>query len=188
MNDNDKYVLDTIKICVWSGFCDKDDVHEVIDDILEDDADEALLRASVAIEFEKKATAEASWPDETDCDRLDQVFDTLNSNGIIALHNAGVTMSDGLRDVGEELHQRNGTAITGYCFYHGQDVERAVAGDGLMLAFGDLNDDNAAKVVVGNVIKDALEKGGFNTEWNGDSESRIKIPSIDWKRRSPEFD
>jgi hypothetical protein len=105
MNDTDKYILDAIKTWVWSGFYDRDEINEMINDILEDDADEAFLRSAVEPEFEKKSVAEASWPEETDCDRLDQAFESLNSNGIIALHNAGYTMSDGFSDVSEVLHE-----------------------------------------------------------------------------------
>lgn len=183
MNDTDKYILDAIRLCVWSGFYDADDVHQVIDDILEDDADEAMLRSAVASEFEKKTQAERSWPDETDCDRLDRVFDYLNTTGIIALQNAGYTMSDGLDDVGEELSRRGRDNVKGYCFYHGQDLDRAVLGQGLMLAFGDLDDDKAGKTEIGNLVRNAFESHGFRTEWSGDSESRINILNLDWKRR-----
>ena len=54
-----------------------------------DDADEAMLHAAVAPEFDRKAAEEASWPNTTDCDRLDQAFEELNARGVIALHNAG---------------------------------------------------------------------------------------------------
>lgn len=183
MNDTDKYILDTIKTCVWSGFYDADDVHQIIDDILEEDADETMLRSAVAPEFEQKAVAEASWPNETDCDRLDQAFAKLNGNGIIAIQNTGYTMSDGLSDVGEELHQRGRTNVKGYCFYHGQDLERAVSGGGLMIAFGDLDDDKTAKTEIGSLVRDVFESHGFGTVWNGDPETRINIPNVDWKRR-----
>ncbi|MCA8985676.1 MAG: hypothetical protein KDA76_18305 [Planctomycetaceae bacterium] len=183
MNDTDKYILDTIRTYVWSDFYDASDVLQVIDDILEDKADEAMLRSAVAPEFEKKAIAEASWPNETDCDRLDRAFDQLNENGIIALQNAGYTMSDGLSDVGEELQQRGRANAKGYCFYHGQDLERAVSGGGLMIAFGDLDDDKTAKTKIGSLVRDVFESHGFSTEWNGDPETRIGIPNIEWKRR-----
>jgi hypothetical protein len=119
----------------------------------------------------------------TDCDRLDQAFAAMNASGIIALHNAGMTMSDGISDVAEVLHQSNRAKIRGYCFYHGQDLERAVEGAGLTLAFGDLDDDSAAKARIGNEVKKVLECHGFALEWNGDPEKRIEIPGIDWKRR-----
>ena len=49
-------------------------------------------------------------------------------------------MSDGLSDISEYLAENGRDGILGYCFYHGQDLERAIAGGGLMLAFGDLED------------------------------------------------
>ena len=58
MSETDEYILNAIKNWVWSGFYSPDEVDSMIDDILEDDADEAMLRAAVALEFEKKAAAE----------------------------------------------------------------------------------------------------------------------------------
>ncbi len=183
MSETDQYILNAIKNWVWSGFYSPDEADEMIDDILEDDADEAMLRAAVVPEFDKKAAAEASWPETTDCDRLDQAFEDLNARGVIALHNAGYTMSDGISDVSEALHELGRTGIKGYCFYHGQDVERAVDGGGLMIAFGDLDDDKAQKAKVGQVVRDVLQEFGFAIEWSGDPETRLNLPAFDWKRR-----
>src|SRR5947208_586733 len=101
MSEADEYILNAIKTWVWSGFYSPRDVDQMIGDILEDDADETSLRAAVRPEFAKKAAAQASWPRRTDCDRLGEAFTELNSRGIIALHNAGLTMSDGISDVAE---------------------------------------------------------------------------------------
>ena len=146
-------------------------------------ADEALLRAAVRPEFQKKTVAEASWPSTTDCDRLDQAFAELNARWIIALQNAGYTMSDGLSDVSEALRKGGRKGVVGYCFYHGQDLERAVAGGGLMLAFGDLHDERSKRAEIGRCVRDVLESHGLTVQWNGDSEKRLSIPNIDWKRR-----
>lgn len=183
MNDTDRYILNAIKAWIWSGFYGPNEVDQMIDDILEEDADEAFLRSAVEPEFEKKAVAEASWPSETDCDRLDQAFKELNSNGVIALHNAGSTMSDGLNEVGETLHERGQSGVKGYCFYHGQDVERAVADGGLWLAFGNLDDDKAKKAETGDLIQRTLENHRLVVEWDGDPETRLGIPHFNWKRR-----
>jgi hypothetical protein len=107
-----------------AGFYSPREVDQMISDILEPDADEAFLRAAVAPEFAKKAAAEPTWPECTDCDRLDVAFAELNSAGIIALQNAGMTMSDGLSDVAEVLRQRGRKGVRGYCFYHGQDLDQ----------------------------------------------------------------
>lgn len=185
MNDTTRYILDAIRSHVWSGFDSPADVDQVIDDLLEGDADEALLRAAVGPEFARKAAAEATWPQTTDCDRLDAAFETLNAQGIIALQNAGYTMSDGISDVSEALHQRGREGVQGYCFYHGQDLERAVEGEGIMLAFGSLDDDKAHKLEVGQKIREILEGCGFTVQWNGEAETRLNLPGLDWKRRSP---
>src|SRR5262245_54432258 len=183
MSETDLYILNAIKNWVWSGFYSPDEADAMIDDILEDDADEAMLRAAVAPEFGKKAAAEASWPDRTDCDRLDQAFEELNARGVVALHNAGYTMSDGISDVSEALHERGRKGMKGYCFYHGQDVERAVAGGGLMIAFGDFDDDKIKKTKVGELVKAVLQESGIAVDWNGDPETRLNLPTLDWKRR-----
>jgi hypothetical protein len=183
MSQTDEYILNAIRNWVWSGFFDPDEVGSMIDDILEGDADEATLRGAVAPEFDKKATAEASWPDTTDCDRVDKAFEELNSRGVIALHNAGYTMSDGISEVSEVLHERGRKGIKGYCFYHGQDVERAMAGGGLTVAFGDLDDDKLKKTEIGYLVKDVLQEFGLTVDWNGDPETRLNIPALDWQRR-----
>ena len=41
-------------------------VSEMIDDILDEDGNESLVRAAVQPEFEKKRSAEASWPEVTE--------------------------------------------------------------------------------------------------------------------------
>jgi hypothetical protein len=185
MSETDDYVLECIRTWVWSGFYSPDDVQEMIGDVLEEDADERMLRVAVGPEFARKAVAEAGWPKRTDCDRLDAAFAELEAVGIIALQNAGYTMSDGISDVSERLAARDRAKVRGYCFYHGQDLERAVAGDGLTLAFGDLDDDPAEKRAVGELVAAVFRKGGFEVDWNGDPDKRIHVPKIDWKRRSP---
>lgn len=186
MSESDDHVLEAIRTWVWSGFYTAGQVNEMIDDILDEDVNEPLVRGAVEPEFEKKQVAEAVWPEVTDCDRLDQVFAELNKSGIISLQNAGYTMSDGHDDVDEALSQRQREDVRGYCFYHEQDVERAMAGDGLMLAFGDLDAEDSQKAEIGKTVRAALEREGFAVEWDGDPNHRVGIPAFDWKRRAIE--
>lgn len=183
MNETEDDILNSIKTWVWSGFYTANEVDGMISDVLEDEVDEDAMRAAVAPEFKRKATEERGWPKTTDCDRLNAAFRELDSIGIIALQNAGYTMSDGRSDVGEVLQERGRKGVKGYCFYHGQDLERAVAGDGLMLAFGDLDAEAGPKLAVGCLIRDVLKKHGLAVEWDEDPEKRLHIPQIDWKRR-----
>jgi hypothetical protein len=183
MTETDEYILESVRKSVWSGFYSPDEVDRMIDDILEADADEEMVRGAVAPEFAKKARAEQGWPAVTDCDRLDTAFTASDSRGVLCLHNAGYTMSDGHAEAGELLSQRRERPYFGYAFYHGQDVERALDGGGLMLAFDHVDGDVPDKAKVGAVLKEELERAGFVLEWDGTSEQRINIPKFDWKRR-----
>lgn len=58
MDDTTKYIHDSIKRWVWSGFYSPSEVDSMIDDIMEEGADEDFLRRSVAPEFAAKRKAE----------------------------------------------------------------------------------------------------------------------------------
>jgi len=176
--------VDEIKTWVWSGFYDAQEVNQFLDDIIEGDVDEETLRALIDEEFEKKRKQEQVWPVRTDCDRLDEVFRDLNGSMIIALQNVGYTTDDGHDDVGEIHAQHPPGTYRGYCFYHGQDLARAVAGQGLMLAFGDMKDTDEGKAAIAASIVRALEQHGFEVDWSGSVQTKINVPGITWQRRS----
>ena len=189
MSDDEKFLQHTIRVWVWGGFYDRERAAEHLEDLFTDDpemaADRAAIEKALAAEFAKKATAEKTWPKETDCDRLDRVFEALNAGGICALQNAGYTQSDGFSDVSEVIHEQGRENFRGYCFYHGQDLERAVNGRVLLLAFGDLDQSDAQSIAIARAIVDALKKERFTATWDGSVKQRIDIRNMDWKRRTP---
>lgn len=143
-------------------------------------------RSLVDSEFATLEKEKARWPAVTDCDKLDAVFRTLNERGLIALQNAGYTQSDGYDDVSDTYQSHSDKRqIAGYCFYHGQDLARAVEGGGLYLAFGPIDPRQEATeaLAVGSLIVEELKRAGFEVDWNGSFEQRIRIRNIDWKRR-----
>lgn len=184
MTESTEYVLDSMKAWVWSGFYTRDDVNSMVDDILDSETDEKLVRVAIKPEFAKKAEAEKTWPKQTDCDRLDAAFEALFACGVLALHDAGYTMSAGHDVAREALEEDSKNVYIGYCFYHGQDLERAVKGDGLWIAFDHVKGNVPEKVEVGRIVQRELERVGFNCEWDGNVNRRIGIPIFDWKRRS----
>ncbi|WP_295862422.1 hypothetical protein [uncultured Xanthomonas sp.] len=184
MNESDAYVYDEIRKWVWSGFYSQDEIQEMLEDILEDDCDEAMLRASVASQWQAKQQAEQTWPTQTDCDRLDALFEQLHASGICALANAGYTMSDGHVEVNQAVADTPDRRYHGYCFYHGQDMERAIDGGGLMLAFGDLEGREEADLAVGQQVAAALRAAGFTVDWDGTPRKRIDLPGFVWQRRA----
>jgi hypothetical protein len=184
MNEVNQYILDAIKVHVWGGFDTPEEIQEMISDLLEEGADEKMLRESVSVEFKKKLDAEKSWPPVTDLDRLDTVYQVLKANGILCLHNAGYTMSDGHEDSSEALSAYPKAKFYGYCFYHGQDLERAVSGGGLLLAYDHVNGDVPEKIEVAQTIQQELEKAGFTVVWDGTTNQRINIPKFVWRHRA----
>lgn len=180
-----------IKILVWSGFYDRDEMIEIIcDNFVEPgEIEEARAEALIDEEITRKSAAEKSWEAETDCDRLDRAFERLNEAGIIALHNAGYTQSDGISDVSDVYHQLedNGKTanVVGYCFYHEQDTERAVRGGGLMLAFGEINGEQEKAVEIGRKICEQLRKANLSFAWNETVRERVHLDKIVWHRRAP---
>lgn len=177
-----------IRSWVRTGFYDQDELMEIFTEELYEpgELDEDQVRHIIETELAKIKTEQKSWPAVTDVDKLEEVFEQLNQSGVIALHNAGYTQSDGHSDVSEAYQElENKSKILGYCFYHGQDLERAVLGEGLFLTFGtiDPNADKQVALKVGNEIVTALEKKGFKTKWDGTLTERILITKIDWKKR-----
>jgi hypothetical protein len=180
----DEEIEADIRVRVWSGFHALPDVLTMLEDYDGSDVERKRLEQFARSEFQAKRAAEATWPPVTDCDRLDEAFDSLNSMGIIALHNAGYTMSDGLSDVSEALANSEADKIRGYCFYHEQDVGRAVDGYGLNIAYGDIADTASGKREIGQLVKTELERHGFTVNWDGNPETRLDIRQISWKRRT----
>jgi hypothetical protein len=177
-----------ISAMVRSGFYVKHDLMPIFCEEMYEpgELDPEEVSAVLDREFQKLAIAQRSWPAVTDCDRLDEAFLAINSRGVIALQNAGYTQSDGYDDFVESLKEMpDRNTILGYCFYHGQDLDRAVRGGGLYLAFGptDPRDEETKGPGVGRIIQDELLRVGLPVEWDGGFGTRIFVPRLTWQRR-----
>jgi hypothetical protein len=175
---------------VWYGYDGAEQIDRWIDANAADGDgfDVAWIKAFAAALLAKKRAAEATWPEETDCDRLDRAFDALNEQGICALQCAGNTLDDGFEAVGNAINADDvpEDRFMGFCFFHSQDLDRALGGDGLMLAFGHLDSQDAADfVAVGRKVCEVMAQHGLQTEWNGSDNSRINLPGLRWQRRTP---
>lgn len=174
---------------VWSGEYDQDEIVLLIEDQLgeDDEFEERWLRRVIRTEVTAKRKAEKTWPEVTDCDRLDRAFDALEGQGIIAIHRAGFTQSEGLYEV-EELYNEAGgkeSNYAGHCFYTDQDQEGAINGGGLYIGFGHLSGSDAKGVEVGQLLRKALETEGLTVEWDGSIKTRIYLKGFRWQRRGP---
>lgn len=185
----DSTVLEEIDVLVRSAFWDADRMREIMCEELyaPGDLDENAVSDAIASSVKQWQSGQTDWPDVTDCDRLDQAFVKLNERGIIAMHNAGMTQSDGHDDFREiyESHP-NKNQLLGYCYYHGQDLERVVRGGPLFFSFGpcDPKLEETEGPKVGQLVVQALTDAGLTVEWDGTFDKRMSIPKFNWQRRA----
>jgi hypothetical protein len=185
-----------LPIEVWTGFSAFEEVLEMalegvgdgqFSEAPPDEVDEDLVRRLVQEEFDRKTEAERSWPAETDCNRLTKAFEKLTSMGILAVENIAYTLTDGWAEWDDLIDSEWIPAgvfdqIRGGCFYHGQDLEGAIAGRPLCIAFSALEENREKEEpIVGKQICEVLAEFGFKPEWNGDVSKRICVP-IRWMR------
>ncbi|WP_417388544.1 DUF6891 domain-containing protein [Gimesia sp.] len=187
----DAEVLKEMDWLVRSGLYDKADLMRVFCEEMyaPGDLDETLVSAAIDERLAAHRAAQKNWPAVTDCDRLDQAFDRMEKRGLITIQNAGNTQTDGheIFQVYLEEHPQPETVI-GYCFYHNQDLERVVDGLPLYLAFGpvDSKDEETKGVEIGNIVREELERGGLEVEWQGTFNDRLRVPGMVWQKRIPE--
>jgi hypothetical protein len=182
-------ILQWVRSFVWSGEYDEEEIPLLIEDNLRkgDEVDEAWLDKEIRREFAAKREAENTWPKVTDCDRLDLAFIDLEQQGVIALHRAGFTQSDGLEEVEDAYHEAGGNKsnYAGHCFYTEQDQKGALDGRGMYIGFGHLSGNDAKGIEVGHLVRAALERAGLNVEWDGTIKTRLFVKGFRWQRRSP---
>ena len=186
MNETETCIAEQIHLKVWSGFFDPKQVQDLITDILEEDANEAMLRALVDKEFSEKHQAEKSWLKVTEYDKLRTVFRGLREKGVLATHNAGWDKSEAFhsslnayREAGEPKE------LYGICYYTAQDIDSAVKGDGLYLGFSSTRaEDEAVDAArAAALIYEELKAAGLAVEWDGKVSSRLKV-DMKWQVRT----
>ncbi len=176
--------LEGIRVMVWSGMVSRAEIFQTVraevDGIVVD-----WLRNAIDDEWEQKLAEEASWPEQTDCDRLGDAFAVLEQRGLMAWVSTDYTLTSALATLVAEFERLGGfdSDRTGHCILCGQDIQAALAGQGLYLSFGDVHDDDPATEELGRQICDELRRVGFAVEWNGRATQRIHIPEFEWRQR-----
>jgi hypothetical protein len=181
---------ETVGFCVNSGFFSKEDILDQARDIYEDICGNGGVTVSDEdiCEIVESLIAEANYAEtgENNYIRLRNVFDTLNKERIIAIHFAGYTLDDGFGKVDTvfQFMKSNDIPRRGYCFYHQQDMERAMDKSikRLFLAFHSMNGDKKLTMEVGERIAELLKENGFDVDWDYSTESRIAINNFLWDK------
>ena len=169
------------------GFDDKDELLMGIRDMFYDvdDFDKKWLKNEIKIRLKKHKAESKMWERPTDFDKLLKTFDTLNKNGIVALHKAGYTKQDGEEDSHEIIKKLKKMDVhaKGFCYYHTQDLERVISEDkNLFIGYDSYNHDGTlAKSIAQEIIK-TLKFNGLKVKWDESIETRIEIVDMDWKK------
>lgn len=157
-------------------------------------ADE-IVRAQARLDAER-----ATWPDETDCDRLDRVEAALRERGIVFWQVSpccdtcsGAELPDRI-DVIDDRYPGFRDRVRGYAFFIDQNVPEMLAEStriSVYLAYGwfSSSDEKVPPNVyetkaldIASEICECLRNEGFEPDWNGDFARKIGI-SVDWRRR-----
>jgi hypothetical protein len=188
MKDEKAIALEYIRRYVRSGVLLPGEIVGFIDGVQFDrgEIDRDWLRAEIKEEFRRWQPGGTSCPVLTDSCPLDLVFECLDEQGIIAMKDAGIDLSHGLSVVEQYYDAAGGEASghEGYCYYHGQDLESIIETGQLHLAYGAFGtDDDEPHIAIGHRVKQALEEGGFEVEWDGSIERRILVKGLRGRRR-----
>lgn len=181
-------ILDFIQQEVAAGFASAQEIEESTIEYFEDEYDMDALQPEIQAAVQESIAAhlreESTWPEITDCDRLDQAFAHLERDGIISRQDFTCCGTCGAAEIWDEMKQamKENRPVHGYTFYHWQDTERAVEGMGIGLSYGSTDEGEEAAETVGHEIVAVLREYGLQAQWSGDLRQRIMVP-MDWKRR-----
>ena len=174
----------------------EDDCLEIECDRFIQFAADEINRGEALLESEK-----ASWPEETDCDRLDRVEIALRKRGILFWQASpccdtctGSKLPDRI-DMINDQYPGFRDRVRGYAFFIDQNMPEMLAEGTLMsvcLAYGWFSRDDpevAPDVYETNALGIArevcgcLRDEGFEANWDGNFARKICVP-INWKRRT----
>lgn len=185
------YLSNYIRKQVATGFVERDRIVPDAVEVFADDYDAEMIRQNaeriLPEVIDAQLREQASWPEVTDCDRLDAAFGQLEQAGIVCRQHfsccgtcAGAQIWDEI-----EAERKKGREITGRAHYDVQMTDSAVDGDGLYLNYGSVLESETAAVEIGQKIADAMRAQGLTVDWNGSADKCIHV-LLDWKRRLPE--
>jgi len=192
ISENQQYIDEIIDYEVRAGFYSMKDIEEVVMNAVEDNKFEKefpkkWVKSKIKQTYLKMLSESKNWKKPTDVSLLIKAFKELNKNGIIAFHNAGYTSSDGYGDIKEVLKRRKKKHMDmakGYCFYHQQDLERAIDPKifSLYLSFGTLGkNDKNNNLNIGRLVIKVLKKYNFKIKWEENESSKIQIIDFKWQ-------
>jgi len=156
-----------------SGFFSKSEIIEIMEDqFIEEEIDFSDFDVS------KNTSSNENFS------RLEDVFASLKDEKIVAIHNCGFDIEEGVADAFElfvHLHNNKFTA-EGFCFYTFDDVEEAIWEEKLKITFGDFENDEANALEIGKTVSKYLKEADFSINWDETINNQIEINPFKWDK------
>ena len=168
--DEIEYMIDVL---TKSGFFDVDEIIEILEDqFIEEDIDFSQFNISLN-DF-----------DNSNFIKLENAFDSLVKKDILAIHNCGYDIEEGVGDAFElQVHLLNNKFNPeGFCFYTFEDVEEAIFDNKLKITFGDFENDEKKALEVGKIVAESLKIEGFSILWDETVNNQIEINPFKWDK------
>ena len=165
-----EFMLDTL---TKSGFFNKEEILEILEDeFIEEDIDFSQFNFSLN-DF-----------DNANFTKLEKVFNDLADENIVAIHNCGYDIEEGVQDAFELfVHlQNNDFTPAGFCFYTFEDIEEAIYESKLKITFGDFENNEDNVLEIGKIINRHLKEVGFKINWDGTINNQIEIVPFVWDK------
>ncbi|AMD17815.1 hypothetical protein TL18_07155 [Methanobrevibacter sp. YE315] len=156
-----------------SGFFSSDEIIEILEDqFIEEDIDFTDCEVS---------------PNDYSCEnfsRLEKVFNGLVSENIVAIHNCGYDIEEGVGDAFELFVHLNNNKFNaeGFCFYTFEDIEEAVFENKLRITFGDFENSEEKALEIGKIVAEHLKNEEFNINWDETVNNQIEINPFIWDK------
>lgn len=162
-----------IEVLTKSGFFNIDEIIEILEDqFIEENIDFSQFNISLN-DF-----------DNLNFSKLDNAFNSLVDKDVVAIHNCGYDIEEGVADSFElQVHLLNNKFNPiGFCFYTFEDVEEAIWDNKLKITFGDFENDEQKALEIGEIVAESLKFEGFSILWDGTINNQIEINPFKWDK------
>ena len=161
------------EVLAKSGFFSSEEIIEILEDqFIEED-----------IDFSGENISLNDFANEN-FSKLENAFNLLSTEGIVAIHNCGFDIEEGVADAFELfVHLTNNKfKPRGFCFYTFDDVEEAIWDNKLKITFGDYENDEAKALEIGKIVAKYLKDENFEINWDETVNNQIEINPFNWDK------
>ena len=116
--------------------------------------------------------------------KLENAFTKLAKEDIVAIHNCGYDIEEGVSDAFElNVHlMNNNFNPKGFCFYTFEDVEDAIFDKKLKITFADFENDENKALEIGKTVFKYLKEEDFTIVWDESVNNQIEINPFIWDK------